>query len=91
MAAKDILRKTRREHEITLAQMGEWLGTTSQRVGQWESGDTMPAERISRWTKDSSVPDWVRQMARDLEIAILKQEHAALGERIAQLERTETA
>jgi predicted transcriptional regulator len=82
-----ILRKARREHEISLAQMGEWLGATSQRVGQWESGDPIPAERASAWRKDDGLPEWIREMARDIEISSLREQNAAINARIDQLDR----
>lgn len=87
MTPNFILRKARRDHDATMDQMGEWLGTTRQRVGQWEGGEAMPPERVNAWVKDEALPNWVRQMARDIEIAELKVEHAALGARIAQLEQ----
>lgn len=85
MNAAQILRKARRDHDATLAEIAEWLGTSNQRVSQWESGDAIPAERVTAWIKDEAVPGWVRQMAREIEVAMLKHEHEVLGERIESL------
>ena len=90
MTPAQILRKSRRDRNVTLATMAEWLGTSNQRVSQWESGDAIPAERVSAWIKDETLPDWVRQMAREIEIAALWAEHAALGARIDQLAEAKT-
>ena len=91
MSQSLILRKTRRDHEKTLAQMAEWLGTSNQRVSQWESGEPIPAERVNAWIKDETLPDWVRQMARDLEVASLREAHQAIGLRIERLEQATPA
>jgi len=77
-----LLRNARRDHDATLAQMAEWLGTSNQRVHQWENGQPIPTERIVSWAADEALPDWVRQMARELLVAQLRKDYEALGERL---------
>jgi hypothetical protein len=87
MAPNTVLWKARREHSATLAQMGRWLGTSGQRVSQWEKGDAVPTDRLIAWQLDSDLPDWVRRMARDLELANLREQQAAIGARINELQQ----
>lgn len=86
MAPNTVLWKARREHGASLAQMGLWLGTSGQRVSQWEKGEPIPVERLIAWQQDIALPEWIKEMARSLELADLRERQSAIGARIAQLD-----
>lgn len=86
MTPNQLLRKVRKEHDLTLAEMAELLDTSHQRVAQWEGGDPIPQERIDNWTKNEALPDWVRSMAFDLAIASVRQVIQVSEERLTALE-----
>lgn len=86
MTPNQLLRKARKDHDLTLAEMAELLDTSNQRVHQWENGDPIPQERIDNWTKNEALPDWVRKMAYGLAIASVRQVVQTSEERLSELE-----
>jgi transcriptional regulator with XRE-family HTH domain len=85
MTPNQILKKVRKERNLSGEQMAEIFGLTRARWSQFESGDPMPIERIRDWSLDSRLPDWARDFARQLWLASLEQQHAALGEQLEQM------
>lgn len=86
MTPNQLLRKARKAHDLTLAEMAELLDTSNQRVHQWENGDPIPQERIDNWTKNQDLPEWVRGMAFDIAIASVRQVIEVSSERLNDLE-----
>jgi len=85
MTPNQVLKQFRRERELTHEQMAEVLGLTRARLSQYESGDSIPAERIREWSNSSKLPDWARHMAYQMWLAWLEQQHVAIGEQIEAL------
>jgi transcriptional regulator with XRE-family HTH domain len=85
MTPNQILKQVRKERELTTEQMAEIFGLTRARWSQFEQGDPMPVERIKDWAANSRLPEWAREFSRQLWLASLEQQHAALGEQIEQL------
>jgi hypothetical protein len=85
MTPNQILKQTRRFHEMTMEQMAQILGLTTQRISQLEKGDAIPVDRIRDWARSSQLPDWASRMADQMWLAALEQQHAAIGEQIAAL------
>lgn len=86
MTPNQLLRKARKDHDLTLAEMATLLDTSNQRVSQWESGDPITQDRIDSWTKDESLPEWVRKMAFDIAIASVRQTIQTSSDRLTELE-----
>ncbi len=87
----DILRQTRRDQDLTLDEMADWLGVSTQRIGQWENGDVIPLKRIQRWASNTEFPTWLWQMALQMWLASLGLTLLQFGEQLqalqAQLEK----
>ncbi len=82
-----ILRKTRCDHKLTLAQVSDILGVSNQRVSQWEGGADIPLERIREWASDDRLPDWARVMVHQMWLAAVQQDQARIGSQIADLQK----
>jgi len=86
MTPGQILKKARREREMTLEQMAEIFGLTRARINQYETSDQMiPAERIKEWCNNPRLPEWARTLSFQLWLATLDQTHEQLGEQMVQL------
>ena len=85
MSPNQILKQTRRDLGLTLESMAETLGMTTQRLSQWERGDEIPAERIKGWANNARLPDWALNLAYQLWLASLEQQHAAIGDQMQEL------
>jgi transcriptional regulator with XRE-family HTH domain len=85
MTPNQILKQVRKERSLTTEQMAEIFGLTRARWSQFENGDPMPIDRIKDWAGNPRLPEWAREFARQLWLASLEQQHAALGEQIEQL------
>lgn len=86
MTPGQILKKARREREMTLEQMAEVLGLTRARINQYETSDQqIPADRIKEWVNNPRLPDWARNLAYQLWLGTLEQQHETLGEQMTQL------
>jgi transcriptional regulator with XRE-family HTH domain len=82
-----VLKQTRRDRNMTMEQLAETLGLTTQRISQFERGATVPLQRIREWAGDQKLPDWARAMAKQMWLAALEQQYTAIGEQIAALSR----
>lgn len=85
MNTGQILKQIRRDRNMTLEQMAETFGLTRARLNQYETGDTIPAERIREWANNERLPDWARNLAYQLWLASLEQRQASMGEEMQQL------
>ena len=85
MSPNQILKQTRRDLGLTLESMAETLGMTTQRLSQWERGDEIPAERIKGWANNARLPDWARNLAYQLWLESLEQQHAEIGDQMQEL------
>ena len=85
MSPNQILKQTRRDLGLTLESMAETLGMTTQRLSQWERGDEIPAERIKGWANNARLPHWARNLAYQLWLESLEQQHAAIGDQMQEL------
>jgi len=88
MTPQYILKQTRRERDMTLGQIAEMLDTSNQRVSQWEQGDAIPVERIRAWANEKRFPEWVHNMAWQMWLAHLEQQHTALGEQMDEVRQS---
>lgn len=88
MTPNQVLKRTRRFREMTLSQMAECLGLTTQRISQMERGDPIPVERIHEWSNSSSLPEWAHRMAYEMWLSVLEQQQVVIGEQIKVLRRT---
>lgn len=85
MTPNQILRNVRREREMSQEQMADLLGLTRARLNQYELRDSIPPERIKDWSNNGRLPDWVKNMAYQMWLASLEQQHAAINEQIQEL------
>ncbi len=85
MSPNQIFKQVRRDRNLTLEAMAETLGMTTQRLSQWERGDSIPAERIRDWANNPRLPEWARSMAYQLWLATLEQQYGAIGEQMTAL------
>ena len=88
MTPNQVLKRTRRFREMTLSQMAECLGLTTQRISQMERGDPIPVERIHEWSNSSGLPEWAHQMAYEMWLSVLEQQQVVISEQIKTLRRT---
>lgn len=87
VTSNQILKKTRRDREMTLSAMCDILGVSNQRISQWENGAPVPLERICEWANDERLPDWARAMAHQMWLAAIQQDYARIGTQIADLQK----
>lgn len=85
MSPNQLLKQVRRDRNLTLEAMAETLGMTTQRLSQWERGDSIPPERIQIWANDKRLPEWARALAYQLWLASLEQQYGAIGEQMQVL------
>ncbi len=86
MTPGQILKRARREREMTLEQMAEVFGLTRARINQYETSSQMiPPERIKDWANDPRLPEWARALAYQLWLASLEQQYATIGEQMQVL------
>lgn len=88
MTPNQVLKRTRRFREMTLSQMAECLGLTTQRISQMERGDPIPVERIYEWSNSPGLPEWAHRMAYEMWLAVLEQQQLVIGEQIEVLRKT---
>lgn len=85
MTPGQILKRTRKEREMTLEQMAETFGLTRARLNQYETSDSIPPDRIRDWANNPRLPEWARALAYQLWLATLEQQYATIGEQMTQL------
>ena len=81
-----LLRATRRQHNLTLDEIADLLGNSTQRIGQWEKGDPIPLNRIQAWTHNAELPGWVRKMALQMWFISLAQAQAQFEAQLKDLQ-----
>jgi transcriptional regulator with XRE-family HTH domain len=85
MTPNQILKKFRRNRDMTHEQMAELFGLTRARLSQYESGSPIPPDRIREWANNNRLPDWARNMAYQMWLASLEQQYSAIGDQMQQL------
>jgi transcriptional regulator with XRE-family HTH domain len=85
MTPNQIIRKTRREREMSGEELAEVLGLTRARLSQYENGDPIPPERVQAWLDNKQLPDWARTMCLQIWHASIEQQHQTLSDQINAL------
>jgi len=84
MNQSQLIIKARRDHDVTLAELGELFDCTKQYIQQVEKGiNEFPAERIEILASNTKAPEWARTLAFRLWLLVLINDYAQI---FAQLE-----
>jgi len=88
MNQSKLITKARRDHDVTLAELGKLFDCTKQYIQQVEKGiNEFPAERIQILASNAKAPEWARNLAFQLWMLCLIDDYAEMFVQLETLRR----